>query len=388
MPNLATDNVSLPWGNIEDVTFESGEDINYTTVNKKILRLLENDLTIYKLKTNLERLSIIDYSYIQTGENGIVEEGDLVWLNSETPYSPAPSGYQSKINVVFPIIPKNLPVEQRKFPRPTKVPDELSAFHNYLETKLLSVQPINSYMTVLSCLQDFLLDKSIIKSLDLEDENDRPNVVRYDAGIFAFLNKEKNFEKYYEAGYRWIEALLTRDCLNEITAFTKNIIFPFITNSLEENTTTSLSGQYDLGIDFVGSQYLFVDNKPRLMTNYPEGNWIKTYGSNWVKQGGVATMRLESAANTFTKVSSSINFSKPFKKCFKINVQPYNNYTAAETSRATVSAQTFCPVYIETSDLSGFIIKAQPCYSGANMNKLNSKQYNEFNVVWEAEGII
>lgn len=381
---------ALPWDTVENVTFSSGEEINYTTINEKILRLLENDFMIFQLKKNLSNISILDYDKL-IEVNGKIDKDDLVWLNKDEPFSRG--DFSKKINVGFPIVPDGITEEKMaNFPKPTTRPPELSAFHAYLEEQIADDQPLNSYDTVLYHLQNFLLDPTKVPSMTEQDVTKRPNILRYDAGYYLALNKDDSINRLYEMGYRWVEGFLTRDCLDEISAFTKNVKLPYtsLADAWSSPRYFSPDKTYDMGTTFAATQYLFIDNKQRLLTNYPNGKWIKKYGSRWAKQGGIATLQYELSGSNLTEISSSthVDFLVPFKQCYKVNIQAYNNFTSQETVSATISAATFSPIYITQFNETGFDVKSYPDYVMADGTKDNSVTYNNFNYVWEAEGII
>lgn len=390
---LQSTSVELPWKNLEDVTFINGEDITYTTLNEKIIRLLDNDLAIYKNKVANSKLAVMSYDnmltkYCEDNDTDItanykVTNDMAIWLNDD-----CSSVSSNLINIVYPIIPIPNP-SSLAYPKPSycnyaSIENELS---NYLDSEL-NFLLVTSYNIVLQNIQDFILRDDILEKLGVKPDGTGNNVLRYDLLYFASFNQSINYQLYYNKGFRWAEAIITKESLSNIYRFAKNVKLPYFSVKAIDNNVSASTDGYDLVNLYSIEQHIINNNTQGLLGSFSDGGWCKSFGSGWIEQGGI----IQVVPNTDTKttydfINKKYKFNVPFSTCLNVQLSIYNNTKPDNIIKNESSTLTVCPVRVKSYDSTGFTITAQPDYLVDNIVLSSSKTLSEFNILWRATGI-
>lgn len=402
-----TNSISLPWSNIKDVTFINGEDITYNTLNDKIIRLLDNDLTIYKNKVAISNLAVLSYEnmvikyfddlekdyYVKSSEissineltaNYKVNNDTLIWLNDDVS--------SEFINIVYPIIPIPYP-SNLAYPKPKQC--NISAYNNiqtYVSNELADVF-IDSYDIVLQTIQNYTLSSNVLEDLgvvvDGNNNSTGANVLRYDLAYFASFNKSINYQLYYEKGFRWAEAIISKACLDNINLFTDNVKLPYFSLAKIENSeiSSTQNNEYDLVTNYDIEQHIINNNTRELLNSFTDGYWCKQFGSGWLEQGGIIQVIPDPSHSIETEIPA-YEFTKPYSTCLNVQLSVYNNTKPEDIVKNESSKLTVCPVYVKEYTNTGFTVSIKPDYLSDDKIANGTKTLNEFNILWKATGII
>lgn len=361
--------ISLPYPDLASVTFNSGEDINFSTINSKLVKLLENDKAIYQLKEDIYNTAIKNYAtLIKLKKPSEISETDLIWLedndDGELTY---PNVYNKKhINILAPIIPYN--TKLTSIDKPTGIPPGISTINETIHEALENISsPLHTY--------DYILKQVYDKHLELSSTG---NVVRYDAMYFASLNRHQYYSDLYKAGYRWGEILMTEEALYNLSAITKNIKSPITRlQNFDNNFISNIPNTYGIVTNTSANQYVLDNSGQQLMNSYTSGQWSRKIGNSLLTVGGVYQITPESMDISNIR----IEFPTPFYKCINVIANTYNSTNAISAVNNPNTLYT-CPITVLKIDNTGFNIKLNPDYSGTN------KTLAEFNIIWKAEGIL
>lgn len=367
--------ISLPHPDLASVTFSSGEDINFSTLNSKLIKLLENDIALFNLKEGINNSAVKTYEILSANkwnDPSTITETDLIWWQYEASgkltYPNIDDG--KHINILAPIIPPHISWD--RIPVPTKVPDELSSINQTIKGEISSKNNLTTY--------DYILNKVYQAHLAVNTAETSSNIVRYDAMYFSSLNRHQYLTDLYNAGYRWGEILMTEDSIANISSITKHIKLPII--ELEENTGNSTSSSIDNTYGIITNtniiQNVLDDSGTKLLNLYPSGTWIRKIGNALATIGGVFQVLPEST----NILDIRIDFPVSFHKCINVSVNSYNNTDSSITIN-NPSTLYSCPITILKIDNTGVNVKLNPDY----YNNIN-KTIAEFNIIWKAEGIL
>lgn len=369
----------LPWDNLSDITFFNGEEISYSTLNAKLLRLLSNDLTIYNTVNNILQLTV--YNYDDLDKDGIIINDDtLVWVNSND------NELSNFVNIVYPIIPTG--ITNTAYPVPKQCNKAgYDGLDTYINGQLSSIT-ISNYNTILQQIYEYITDSENLENLGvINNTSINANIVRYDVAYYASFNKTYFYQKLYDCGYRWAECIISKDYLNYISKFTDNLKIPY----LDASTNTNQTNKFDTVIMTEANQHIISNAKNDMLDSFSSGNWKRNYGSGWLEQGGIAQVQLNiaqlenSSLSAYTNLEYTIKFPESFSNCLNINVTMYNNKSTESMLNETNSISV-CSVYVLSKDNEKFTVAIKPSYYNGTLSS-SSKQMSEFNIVWKATGI-
>ena len=153
--------ISLPYQDLARVTFSSGEDINFSSINSKLIKLLENDIALFNLKDDIINAAIKPYEVLYKSKHNnpeTINENDLIWTQYSTSDDELiyPSIEDHKhINILAPIIPPNIKWED--IPRPTQIPPGLKSINQEIKNEIIN----NNNPTLTT--YNYILNKYILR---------------------------------------------------------------------------------------------------------------------------------------------------------------------------------------------------------------------------------
>ncbi len=393
--------ISLPFSNLSEIEYKSGEDINFLTINDKLIKLLENDKYIYNIKKDVSKTAVKNYNLLSYFDTYSIDEyKSLIWnqtienINSDILVFPSVNS-KKHINILFPIIPPNNTshISIVKWDNPTKIPDSISNINLNIHNQISANDNLTTYDSVLKKVYD----AHIIANTG--DSSTSGNIVRYDAAYFASLNRHECFNQLYNAGYRWAEILMTEDSIANLSAITKHISSPHL--ELTTNNTTGVTSTeestYGVVTNNTINQYILNDNYQKTVNSYSDGTWVRYINSEFVTFGGITqitpTITVDNnsiSSITFEPSAINYNIELPSGKTINVLNVIVNSYNCTNSLSSITNPNMIysCPVLISNINNDKFTIKINPDYVTNNNIISTAKEFSQFNIVWKAEGLL
>ena len=171
--------ISLPYPDLASITFKSGEPINFSTLNSKLTKLLENDEYLYDLNTGITNIGVKNYKLLNSNNISSIQAEDiLIWeqYDKDDEFIYPDVLNKKHINILAPIIPPGIEFSLDNYGPPTGVPVFYSIDEDIPQTDNSYDMLKTTVRYVDGSLSSFLIDGEISGLGDRFPTNQIPNI--------------------------------------------------------------------------------------------------------------------------------------------------------------------------------------------------------------------